>query len=95
MFDSDHQYRAYMDLIQTSNHLRDISKSYFEDLGITEQQFNVLQILKDRHPKPTKAGAIKEENKLKQIEQARFALEFLAKKRHHHLQKKMMAMPSV
>lgn len=54
------QERAYVNLIYTSNQLADRLREVFEEHDITNQQFNVLRILRGAGPKPLFCNQIKE-----------------------------------
>ena len=53
-------HKAVVNLIYTSNWLRDAHTDLFRKYGILSQHFNALRIIKGRHPKPVSAGEIKE-----------------------------------
>src|SRR5690554_454998 len=52
--------KAVVNLIFTSNWLRDAQGEFFKEYDILPQHFNALRIIKGRHPKPVSAGEIKE-----------------------------------
>lgn len=52
--------KAFINLIYTSNKLQDRSKAIFKQLGVTQQQYNVLRILRGKYPQPLNPGQIKE-----------------------------------
>ncbi|KAA2242902.1 MarR family transcriptional regulator [Chitinophaga agrisoli] len=58
-FRSNYQ-KAVVNLIFTSNWLRDAQADFFKEYEILPQHFNALRIIKGRHPKPVSAGEIKE-----------------------------------
>ncbi len=58
-FQSDY-HMAILNIWYTGNWLRDISTPIFKKEGITSQQYNVMRILKGRHPNACAAGDIKE-----------------------------------
>ncbi|HEY0612791.1 MAG TPA: MarR family transcriptional regulator [Chitinophaga sp.] len=53
-------HKAVVNLIYTSNWLRDAHTEVFKKYGILSQHFNALRIIKGRHPKPVSAGEIKD-----------------------------------
>lgn len=53
-------HKAVVNLIYTSNWLRDAHTDLFRKYGILSQHFNALRIIKGRHPKPVSAGEIKD-----------------------------------
>jgi len=58
-FESNYQ-KAHLNIFFTANWLMDRSKIIFKNFGITPQQYNVLRILKGKHPECCAAGDIKE-----------------------------------
>lgn len=58
-FKSSYQ-KATINLIYTSNWLNDQMKQGFKPYDITSQQYNVLRILRGKHPDVCNAGYIKE-----------------------------------
>ena len=52
--------KAFINLIYTSNKLQDLNKKVFKQMGITQQQYNVLRILRGKHPESLNPGQIKE-----------------------------------
>ena len=58
-FQTEYQ-RAIINLLYTSNWLRDQRIGIFKPFGLTTAQYNVLRILNGSAPKPLSAGAIKE-----------------------------------
>lgn len=54
------QHKALVNVLFTGNWLRDLMAEAFKDADITPQQFNVLRILKGKHPEPLCAGQVKE-----------------------------------
>ncbi|MCH8319037.1 MAG: MarR family transcriptional regulator [Bacteroidetes bacterium] len=58
-FESNYQM-AHINIMFTANWLMDKSKTIFKLFGITPQQYNVLRILKGKHPGCCAAGDIKE-----------------------------------
>ena len=51
--------RALINLLYTSNWLRDVRVQMFKPYGLNPQQYNVLRILNGKHPDPCTAGEIK------------------------------------
>jgi DNA-binding MarR family transcriptional regulator len=51
--------KAVINLLFTSNWLQGKHQDYFKSFGITNQQFNILRILKGQYPKSTSATEIK------------------------------------
>jgi DNA-binding MarR family transcriptional regulator len=51
--------KAVINLIFTSSWLQGKHQDFFKSFGITNQQFNILRILKGQHPKSTSATEIK------------------------------------
>lgn len=49
-----------VNLIYTSNWVQERQKSYFSKFGITQQQYNVLRILRGNYPKPYSTSDIRE-----------------------------------
>lgn len=54
------QQKAILNVFYTGNWLRDLQAGYFKQFDILPQHFNVLRILRGRHPKPVSPGDIKE-----------------------------------
>ena len=57
-FKSSHQ-KALINLMYTSNVLRNRQSEIFKPFGLAPQHYNVLRILRGSHPKPKSAGDIK------------------------------------
>lgn len=57
-FKSVHQ-KAVLNLIFTASWLQAQQQNFFKPFGITNQQFNILRILKGQHPKTISATEIK------------------------------------
>ena len=57
-FKSLHQ-KAVINLIFTSSWLQGQQQNFFKSFGLTNQQFNILRILKGQHPKTISATEIK------------------------------------
>jgi DNA-binding MarR family transcriptional regulator len=53
-------HKAVVNLIYTSNWLRDTQTDIFKKYDILPQHFNALRIIKGRYPKPVSAGEIKD-----------------------------------
>ncbi len=51
--------KAVINLLFTSSWLQSKHQDFFKTAGITNQQFNILRILKGQHPKSTSATEIK------------------------------------
>ena len=58
-FKSPYQ-KLMINLIYTVNWIRDKNKDLYKKYGVTNQQYNVLRILKGAHPKVKSAGEIKD-----------------------------------
>jgi MarR family transcriptional regulator, multiple gene regulator MgrA len=52
------QEKAYNNLIFTNNWLQTQHKNFFEQFGLTQQQYNVMKVLKTFYPNPCKANAL-------------------------------------
>ncbi|NUM49762.1 MAG: MarR family transcriptional regulator [Flavobacteriales bacterium] len=52
--------KALVNLVYTGNWLRDIHEKTFKTFDLLPQHFNVLRILKGKHPNPVSPGEIKE-----------------------------------
>lgn len=57
-FRNAHQ-KAVINLLYTANWLLDRNASFFKGYGITNQQFNILRILRGQHPKKISGSEIK------------------------------------
>ena len=57
-FRNPHQ-KAVINLLYTANWLLDKNNSFFKEYGITNQQFNILRILRGQHPKKISGAEIK------------------------------------
>lgn len=53
------QMKAMLNILFTSNWLSDLSKKAMKPFGLTSQQFNVLRILRGRHPEFCSAQEVK------------------------------------
>ncbi len=53
------QQKAILNLMYTASWFTGVSEQLFKGFDITPQQFNVLRILRGRHPQPLCAGEIK------------------------------------
>lgn len=58
-FEDDYQ-RALINLIYTSNWLRDEQIRRLKPFGLLPQHYNLLRIIKGRHPEPVSPGEMKE-----------------------------------
>lgn len=58
-FDNEHM-KAFVNLVYTNNHFSSLIKKVFKKHHITEQQFNVLRILKGSYPETKTTGEVKE-----------------------------------
>jgi DNA-binding MarR family transcriptional regulator len=58
-FKSSHE-KAAVNLIYTSSWYRDIQNALFKDHSILPQHYNILRILKGKHPESVSPGIIKE-----------------------------------
>jgi DNA-binding MarR family transcriptional regulator len=56
----DNYHKAMINLFYTSNFFRDAHVHIFKKYKIQGQHFNVLRILKGKHPEPVSPGYIKE-----------------------------------
>jgi len=52
--------KAMVNLLYTSNWFRDYHHQIFSPFGIKPQHYNILRILKGKHPQPISPGEIKE-----------------------------------
>lgn len=52
--------KCYVNLLFTANWMDYTSKQFFEKFDITPQQFNVLRILRGKHPEPATVNYIRE-----------------------------------
>ena len=52
------QEKAFNNLIFTNNWLENQHKSFFAQFGLTQQQYNVMKVLKGYYPNPCKANAL-------------------------------------
>jgi DNA-binding MarR family transcriptional regulator len=53
------QQRAMLNLLYTSNWLENKHRDFFKEYGLTNQQFNILRILKGQHPAKISGAEIK------------------------------------
>lgn len=58
-FEDEYQ-KALINILYTSNWLNGQFSSEFKDQGITQQQYNILRILRGQHPKPASIKLIRE-----------------------------------
>lgn len=56
----DSYQKAVVNLIYTGNWMRDKQSALFKAYDILPQHYNILRILKGKHPKPVSPGEIKE-----------------------------------
>ncbi len=56
----DNYHRAVVNLVFTYGWLTNLTREQFEKYNITQQQFNVLRILRGQYPKPATVNLIKE-----------------------------------
>jgi len=56
----DNYHKAMVNLFYTSNYFRDSHLKIFVKYDIQGQHFNILRILKGKHPEPVSPGYIKE-----------------------------------
>lgn len=52
--------KSYVNLLYTANWLDYTSRQFFERFDITPQQYNVLRILRGRHPEPATVNYVRE-----------------------------------
>ncbi|MCO6463937.1 MAG: hypothetical protein J5I52_07290 [Saprospiraceae bacterium] len=57
---TDGYQKALVNLLYTANHFRDTHQKVFKKYGIQGQHFNVMRILKGKHPEAVTPGYIKE-----------------------------------
>lgn len=57
--DEDIHQKTYDQILFTSRWLENHESESFKHLGITQQQYNVLQILRDKHPESCSATYVK------------------------------------
>ena len=78
-FRNAHQ-KAVINLLYTANWLLDKNASFFKEFGITNQQFNILRILRGQHPKKISGSEIKSRMIDKNSDVSRLLDRLLAKK---------------
>ena len=54
------EHKLILNLIYTFNIFKENQKVFFKDYDITQQQYNVLRILRGRHPEPYTTSQIRE-----------------------------------
>jgi MarR family transcriptional regulator, multiple gene regulator MgrA len=54
------RHKAIINLVYTGNWLTDKHSRFLKDFSISEQQFNILRILRGQHPKPASITLLKE-----------------------------------
>lgn len=52
--------KSYINILYTSNWLSNNSSSFYKSFDLTQQQFNVLRILRGEYPKPCTVNIIRE-----------------------------------
>jgi DNA-binding MarR family transcriptional regulator len=57
-FKSTH-HKAVLNLLFTASWIQNKQREYFEPFGVTGQQYNILRILRGKHPEPISAAEIK------------------------------------
>ncbi len=55
---SSPEQRTWLNLLVTSKRVDELFRSVFSKAGLTEQQYNVLRILRGRHPCPLSLGEV-------------------------------------
>ncbi|MFM8911547.1 MAG: MarR family winged helix-turn-helix transcriptional regulator [Flammeovirgaceae bacterium] len=78
-FRNAHQ-KAVVNLLYTANWLLDKNASFFKEFGITNQQFNILRILRGQHPNKISGSEIKSRMIDKNSDVSRLLDRLLAKK---------------
>jgi DNA-binding MarR family transcriptional regulator len=78
-FRNPHQ-KAVINLLYTANWLMDKNNSFFKEFGITNQQFNILRILRGQHPKKISGAEIKSRMIDKNSDVSRLLDRLIAKK---------------
>jgi DNA-binding MarR family transcriptional regulator len=78
-FRNPHQ-KAVINLLYTANWLIDKNNSFFKEFGITNQQFNILRILRGQHPKKISGAEIKSRMIDKNSDVSRLLDRLIAKK---------------
>ena len=78
-FRNAHQ-KAVINLLYTASWLLDKNASFFKEFGITNQQFNILRILRGQHPKKISGSEIKSRMIDKNSDVSRLLDRLLAKK---------------
>ena len=71
--------KAVVNLIYTSNWMRERTSGIIESEGITPQQFNILRILRGSHPKPLSTLQIRERMLDKMSDTSRIVDRLIAK----------------
>lgn len=56
----DSFHKAIVNLIYTSNYFRDAHLNLFKEYDIQGQHYNIMRILRGKHPQPVSPGYIKE-----------------------------------
>ncbi len=78
-FRNAHQ-KAVINLLYTANWLMDKNNSFFKAYGITNQQFNILRILRGQHPQKISGAEIKSRMIDKNSDVSRLLDRLIAKK---------------
>lgn len=56
----DNYHKAVINLAYTSGWIANLSRPHFEQYKLTQQQFNILRILRGQYPKPATVNLLKE-----------------------------------
>jgi len=54
----NHQEKAYNNLIYTNNWLDNQYKTFFLQFGLTQQQYNIMKVLKSFYPTPCRSNVL-------------------------------------
>ena len=74
------EHKLILNLIYTFNIFKESQKNFFKSYDITPQQFNVLRILRGRHPEPYTTSQIRERMLDKMSDASRIVDRLLKKK---------------
>ncbi|MEN8250020.1 MAG: MarR family transcriptional regulator [Bacteroidota bacterium] len=77
---TSNEHRSILNLIYTFNIFKENQKGFFKTFDITPQQFNVLRILRGRHPEPFTTSQIRERMLDKMSDASRIVDRLLKKK---------------
>lgn len=77
-FRNEHQ-KVVVNLLYTVGWLKEKSRVFFDTEDITQQQFNILRILRGSHPKPLSTQAIRERMLEKMSDTSRIVDRLIAK----------------